>query len=410
MLFANPRAVRCAYPQALQQMLNVQGARQSLHWLSQWSGLNHGATPLLDLPGLARDLGLGSIQLKDESQRSPLGSFKALGAPVALVRLILRLHARQSFNPIAVLAGHHAGQLRGTTVICATDGNHGRALAAAARSVGCACVIVLHAKVSVEREQAIAEYGATIVRIAGNYDDSVAEARRLAAARQWHLVSDTSFDGDEQVPCDVMQGYGGIVAEIEAQCVAMPDQACPFTHVFLQGGVGGLAAGIASGFWQVYGEHRPHFIVVEPEQADCLLQSARQGRAASTTGAVDSVMAGLACGDASPLAWRFLEPSVDLFMTVRDDDAVAAMRLLAAGSAQDQPVVSGESGAAGLAGLTAFRTMPAQAAACALNAASRVLLISTEGATAPALYESLVGESADSVLRRQQQWIAAQAR
>lgn len=307
------------------------------------------------------------------------------------MRLILRLHARQSFDPIAVLAGHHAGQLRGTTVICATDGNHGRALAAAARSVGCACVIVLHAKVSVEREQAIAEYGATIVRIAGNYDDSVAEARRLAAARQWHLVSDTSFDGDEQVPCDVMQGYGGIVAEIEAQCVAMPDQACPFTHVFLQGGVGGLAAGIASGFWQVYGEHRPHFIVVEPEQADCLLQSARQGRAASTTGAVDSVMAGLACGDASPLAWRFLEPSVDLFMTVRDDGhAVAAMRLLAAGSAQDQPVVSGESGAAGLAGLTALRTMPAQAAACVLNAASRVLLISTEGATAPALYESLV--------------------
>ncbi|MEO8250566.1 MAG: diaminopropionate ammonia-lyase [Burkholderiales bacterium] len=410
MLLANPRAVRTAYPQALRDIMSVQGAQQSREWLSHWSGLNHGATPLIELPDLAVKLGVGSIRVKDESVRSPLASFKVLGAPIALVRLILRLNAGQALDPIDVFAGRHAEQLGEITVISATDGNHGRALAAAARSVGRACVIVLHGKVSAEREQAIAAFGARIVRIAGNYDESVAEAQRLAVANQWHVVSDTSYEGYEEIPRDVMQGYGTIVAEVEEQCAARPGGPCPFTHVFLQGGVGGMPAAIASYFWEVYGERRPRFVVVEPEQADCLLQSARLGRAAKATGSVDSVMAGLACGETSPLAWRFLEASVDLFITVTDDAAVAAMRLLAAGSGRDMPVVSGESGAAGLAGLIALRAEAAEAAACALNGESRVLLINTEGATAPALYESLVGESASSVLRRQREWIKARPR
>jgi diaminopropionate ammonia-lyase len=177
--------------------------------------------------------------------------------------------------------------------------------------------------------------------------------------------------------------------------------------VFLQGGVGGLAAGIASYLWELYGERRPTFVVVEPEQADCLYQSAIAGKATRATGSVDSVMAGLACGETSPLAWRFLQPSVDFFMTVQDDDAVGAMRRLAAGSARDIPLVAGESAVAGLAGLVRIVASPGLAAEVGIDARSRVLIISTEGPTAPSVYADLVGETAASVLSRQHAWSPA---
>jgi len=168
--------------------------------------------------------------------------------------------------------------------------------------------------------------------------------------------------------------------------------------------VGGLAAGIASYLREFHSEHRPRFIVVEPQQADCLYQSAQLGHAARATGSVDSVMAGLACGEASPLAWKILQPCIDDFLTISDNDAVEAMRVLAAGNEQDVPVVSGESGAAGLAGLIVLAKDPHLAQAVGLDSHSRVLLVSTEGATAPAVYRELVGEPAEAILARQKAW------
>jgi diaminopropionate ammonia-lyase len=400
MLIDNTRATRAPYPAGLRSVMCIERAQESRRWLAPWKEIARGATPLHDMPGLAARLQVARIAVKDESVRSPLGSFKVLGAPIALVCQVLRLHP--GFEPTAVLAGQHASQLQDYTVISATDGNHGRALAAAARDAGCRCVIVLHAHVSQEREQAIAACGAQIVRIAGNYDASVEEAARLAAANGWQVVSDTSYEGYEAIPRDVMQGYGSIAAEVAEQ-----SGADPFTHVFLQGGVGGMAAGVTSYLWELYGAQRPRFIAVEPAQADCLLQSALQGRAAKATGSVDSVMAGLACGDTSPLAWRFLQPCVDHFMTIEDGQAVQAMRLLAQGGAGDIPIVAGESGTAGLAALQQLRADPGLSAQVGLDAASRVLLISTEGATAPQVYEALVGESASAVLARQAAWAAA---
>lgn len=400
MLFANPNATRTPYPRALQALMNIRQANESRQWLAHWPQLRATGTPLYDLPDLAAELGVGQVRVKDESVRSPLGSFKALGAPIALVRLILRTFPGHVFTAADLFAGRHASQLAGFSVVSATDGNHGRALAAAAQSVGCRCVIVLHAHVSVEREQAIAAYGAQIVRVEGNYDASVAHAAALAQAHGWQVVSDTSYDGYEQIPGDVMQGYGTLVAEL----VEASGQDPAFTHVFLQGGVGGLAAGIVSYLWELMGEQRPTFIVVEPKQADCLLQSAMAGQPRAASGSVDSLMAGLACGETSPLAWRFLQPSVDFFMTLDDSDAVAAMRRLAQGSARDIPLLAGESAVAGLAGLMRLMAAPALAAQVGLGRDSRVLLISTEGATAPALYTELVGETPASVLARQQAW------
>lgn len=416
MLHANSRALRGPYPDHLRALMSIAETRRTRAWLSSWQQLTPGPTPLQANPDLARRLRVAQVYVKDESVRSPLGSFKALGAPGALVRLVMRLYPHRDIEPTDVLAGVHASWLRELTVISATDGNHGRALAAAAQSAGCACVIVLHARVSIEREQVIAAYGARILRVEGNYDASVDHARRLAAENGWQVVSDTSYEGYEDVPRDVMQGYGIIAAEVVEQLDAKrtrreadvdPEDgegSADLTHVFLQGGVGGLAAGVASYLWELFGERRPRFVVVEPRQADCLYQSAVQGRAAQATGSVDSVMAGLACGETSPLAWRFLDPIVDAFLTVDDDAAIAAMRDLATGSARDRPIVAGESGAAGLAGLQALRGNEDWSQAVGLDESSRVLLVNTEGATAPSVYRDLTGESAASVLRRQSRW------
>jgi diaminopropionate ammonia-lyase len=401
MLISNKRARRCPYPSELRSLMNVTTAQESRRWLSAWACLAPGSTPLYGLPDLAASLKIDKLAVKDESARSPLRSFKALGAPIALARQILRLHPH--LDCAGLLAGRHADLLSDYTVISATDGNHGRALAAAARSVGCRCVIVLHARVSVEREQPIAAFGAQIVRIAGNYDDSVQEAELLAQAHRWQVVSDTSYDGYEEIPRDVMQGYSTISAEVVEQTGAPPSEG-EFTHVILQGGVGGLAAGVASYLWEHHGANRPRFVIVEPRQADCLFQSALEGRPAKATGSVDSVMAGLACGETSPLAWRFLGSCIDDFVTISDEEAVQAMRLLARGSRRDIPVVAGESGAAGFAGLRALRDNPDWSEQAGLDERSRVLTINTEGATAPSVYEHLVGESSRSVQERQAAW------
>lgn len=393
MLHLNTRAVRVSYPRELRAILSIEEARRTRGWLAGWPMLSARPTPLWSLPDTAQELGLGSVWLKDESKRSPLGSFKALGAPAALLRLILRAHP--AWNPEAVLLGAYDDELKSLVVISATDGNHGRALAAAAQSAGVRCVVVLHKHVSEEREAAIAAFGAEIVRIEGNYDDSVAHAAALAGAHGWQVVSDTSYEGYEAVPRDVMQGYGTLVDELVVQ------QPKPFTHVVLQGGVGGMAAGVASYLWERHGSERPVFIVVEPAQADCLLQSAIHGRPSRATGSVDSVMAGLACGETSPLAWRFLAPSIDAFVTIEDDAAIEAMRMLAEGSERDLPVVSGESGAASLAGLQAVALSNDRREALGLDTKSRVLLVNTEGATAPSVYRQLAGFDAEDVLLRQ---------
>ncbi|MEG1455571.1 MAG: diaminopropionate ammonia-lyase, partial [Comamonas sp.] len=373
-------------------------------WILSWDGVNRGATPLYALPGLAAQLGVHQVWLKDESVRSKLGSFKALGAPIALACLILRHRPDRQFEPAGLFSGQYRSELQDFTVISATDGNHGRSLAAAAQSIGCQCVIVLHAQVSQEREDAIAAYGARIVRIAGNYDESVAEAARLAQQHRWEVVSDTSYEGYEEIPRDVMQGYGVLAAEVVQDLSPSGQGTCPFSHVVLQGGVGGMAAGLLSYFWERYGAQRPQVIIAEPAQADCLYQSARAGAPAKATGSVDSVMAGLACGETSPLAWRFLHTGADYFMTIEDSDAIEAMRVLAHGANGDVPVVAGESGAAGLAALQVLLASPDLAAQAQLNAGSRILLINTEGATAPALYQQLLGEGAESVLARQEAW------
>lgn len=399
MFTPNKLATRTTYPEDLRAIMNLDRAHESREWLAQWRMLNPEPTPLVSLPGLAQALKLGSVRLKDESKRSPLGSFKALGASIALIRLILRQFPSAGYTAKSLFAGQHAQALKDFTVVSATAGNHGCSLAAAARDIGCRCVIVLSEQVNPDREKAIAAQGAQIVRVKGDYDDSVEHAESLSRTEGWLVVSDTSYDGYEEIPRDVMQGYATIPAEVIEQSNAVDEAESPYTHVFLQGGVGGMAAGLAAYIWERYGAKRPTLIVVEPDQADCLYQSALAGHAASASGNIDSVMAGLACGETSPLAWRFLQPSVDFFITVSDEKAIGAMRLLAYGEHGDTPVVSGGSGAAGLAALIDLANDPALRKQVGLNEQSSILLINTEGATAPTDYLAQVGKTADEVLK-----------
>lgn len=398
MFLKNRHALQSNYPIELEALLNISSATSSRLLLSHWEKITSN-TPLWYLPQLASKSGVKQISVKDESKRSELASFKALGAPNALVKLILGYYP--NYLPHLMLTGAYAKFLNDFTVISATDGNHGRALAAAAQSIGCPCVIVLHAEVSHERESAIANYGANIIRVTGNYDQSVEHAKALAVDNAWHVVSDTSYPGYETIPANVMQGYGIMAAEIIEQIEQ--SNLPPITHVFLQAGVGGLPAGVVSYLWQQLQTQRPIFIIVEPEQADCLYQSALKQTASDATGSVDSVMAGLACGKTSPLAWRFLQTSVDFFMLINDSQAVNAMKKLARGSDDDIPIVAGESGAAGMAGFLALDDL--QRKVMNINDQSHLVFFNTEGATAPTIYADLVGKTHTEILDSQITWL-----
>jgi diaminopropionate ammonia-lyase len=241
-------------------------------------------------------------------------------------------------------------------------------------------VIFVHETVSQGRRDAIAAFGAELRVVPGNYDDAVRACAEVAEAEGWHIVSDTSWPGYTHVPVDVMQGYRLMTAEALEQW-----QGAPPTHVFIQAGVGGVAASVSV---QLRADlaAAPRLIVVEPDRAACLLASAHAGTITVVGGALDTLMAGLACGEPSLLAWEELGRAATAYMAIPDNATVAAMRDLAA-----LGIVSGESGAAGFAALQLAARDPAARAALELDASSRVLLFSTEGATDPALYRSLVG-------------------
>jgi diaminopropionate ammonia-lyase len=349
------------------------------------------------LPGLAARAGFGGLYYKDESGRFGLGSFKGLGGAYAVYRCIAaRLAARTDAGLITaadLVAGKYRDLTSGITVCCATDGNHGRAVAWAAQSFGCASAVYIHEKVSEGRAAALARYGARVVRTAGNYDDSVRRAAADAVANGWIVVSDTSYHDYTVIPRDVMHGYTVMADEV---IKALTPKVLP-THIFVQGGVGGLAAAVCARFWWEFEERRPCFVVVEPERAAALYESAKAGERVTLRGNIDTVMACLSCGETSWLAWQVLQEGADFFMTIEDNLAIDVMRLLASGVKDDPPLVAGESAVAGLAGALAAAADPAAAQTLQLKADSYVLVIGTEGDTDPELYCELVGRSADAV-------------
>jgi diaminopropionate ammonia-lyase len=364
--------------------------------ISSWPG--YAATPLVRLDALAAELALGAIYYKDERGRFGLGSFKALGGAYAVANVlrgkVMTARGLAGVDSRQLLSGAFADVVATATVTCATDGNHGRSVAWGAQLFGCRCVIFVHEHVSQGRRDAIARYGAEVREVKGNYDDAVRHAAATAKASGWTVVSDTSYPGYRDIPLDVMHGYGVMAAEIARQ---MPGGEPP-THVFAQAGVGALAAAVCASFWLHWGARRPFFAVVEPLSADCVYRSLEAGRPVVVDGSLETVMAGLACGEVSELAWEILAGGANAAVALDDAYALEAMRRLANPPAGDQPIVAGETGGTGLGVLLAARDQPQIRATLALDAGSRVLLLGSEGDTDPAIYRQVVGRSAEEVI------------
>ncbi|WP_240336650.1 diaminopropionate ammonia-lyase [Tropicibacter sp. Alg240-R139] len=353
--------------------------------ITSWPGYTE--TPLASLDGLATELGLGAILYKHEGPRFGLGSFKALGGSYAAMRVLQRVLSEQLGTDVTladISAGKYRDECTKITLVSATDGNHGRSLAWGCQRLGAPCRIYIHAEVSEGRAVAMRELGAEIIRITGDYDASVALARQEAEQNGWYVVSDTSWPGYSEPPRDVMAGYGVMTREA---CEAM-DQAP--THVFLQGGVGGLAASVAAGLRQYWGEHSPRVVVVEPELAACLFESAKAGAATNFAIQEETIMAGLSCGEPSPMAWEILSQEASDYLTIPDSIVAPTVRMLACPQNGETPIEAGESAVAGLAAVIAACQTADLKADLGLNDASRILLIGSEGVTDPEIYARIM--------------------
>jgi diaminopropionate ammonia-lyase family len=241
-----------------------------------------------------------------------------------------------------------------------------------ARLFGSRCVIFLPRFTSADKETAIRARGAEVIRVAGDYDEAVAQCRRQAKDHGWTIISDTSWDGYERVPKSVMRGYCVLAQEIIEQWREGP------THVFVQAGVGGLAAAVIGYLWASL-PRRPTFIVVEPASADCWFQSNLAGKIALASGDADTAMGGLACREISPVTWPIVGLGADWFMTIEENEVLPARRLFAQPRSGDPAVASGPSGCAGLAALARTCGDPAARNALKLDPQARVLLINSEG-------------------------------
>ena len=330
------------------------------------------ATPLVAMPDAARALGLGSLAAKNESGRFGLNAFKLLGARFAIETLMAE------------------GALsKGATLVCSSEGNHGRAVARAARDAGCAARVYMAHDAAQARVDAISGEGATVIRVSGSYDDAVRILQVEAETNHWTIISDTAWPGYERIPFLIMLGYTRLLDEVHA---AHEVQGSSFTHLFVQGGVGGLLCAMAS--WCAF--HRPDIKVigVEPTTAACLQASARAGRPTAVEGTLNTMMAGLRNREVSPPAFASLLPNVDAFLAIDDHWTFDAMRAL-----HGVGIQAGASGGAALGGALALcrdQALHLSRDTLALGPQARAVAIVSEGVTDPALWTRVIAGTTDS--------------
>jgi len=345
--------------------------------ISSWPG--YAPTPLHSLPEIAAVCGVKAVLYKDEATRFGLGSFKALGGAYAVASLV----AAQK------LAGKTPAEI---TVATATDGNHGRSVSWGAQLAGCTAKIYIHKHVSAAREQAMQAFGADVIRVDGNYEASLAACKSDAEISGWHIVSDTSWEGYRDIPLQVMAGYSVMASEALAQMGDMR-----LSHAFLPVGVGGLAAGIVAPLWQDMGEGLCKLISVESDMSPCFQESIAAQMPTLFEISEETLMAGLSCGEVSQLAWEILQPTLTHCLSITDGAVASLMRLLARGLEGTPPIEAGECSTAGLAALLAAKRDPALWSDLGFDESSVILLIGTEGATDPELYQSIMAGAGGAV-------------
>ncbi len=352
-------------------------------------------TPLVELKNTAKALGLGSIYVKDESYRFGLNAFKVLGGSYAMGNyLAKRLGKSITEMPYDKLISDEVRkELGDMTFVTATDGNHGRGVAWTAKQLQQKSVVYMPKGSAEERLMNIRAEGADASITDLNYDEAVRLANTQAEQKGWVMVQDTAWEGYEDIPGWIMQGYGTMGYEAYMQLPEKP------THIFLQAGVGSMAGAVAGFFAAAYGEDRPIITIVEPNKADCIFRTAEaaDGTLHFVTGDMNTIMAGLACGEPCSIGWNVLRDYADNFISCPDYAAAQGMRLLGNPEAGDTKVISGESGASAFGCVAEVMRDPSLAELrrkLRLDENSRVLFFSTEGDTDKENYKSIVWDGA----------------
>lgn len=369
-------------------------------------------SPLVSLTNLSHMLGVDSIFVKDEAQRLELNSFKVMGGSFAIYRLLQqKLGLSDEEMSYEFLMSKECKKRLGEIVFAsATDGNHGKGLAWITNKLGYKCMIYVHSETTKPRIDAIKKYGAIVKVIDGNYDDAVRQCNEDAKENGWQVVSDTSWPGYTEIPTWIMQGYNTMLLETQEQLLSQG--ITKPTHIFVQAGVGALACSVVGFYSALFKDEAPKFVVVEPENAACLYESAlyNDGKCHTVKGDLDTIMAGLACGEPSPIAWEVLKREVDVFLKVPDYIAARGMRILATPLGDDPMVISGESGAVGLGVLYAMLSATEDKKAqkhtdqlkeiLGIDEHSQILFINTESNTDPVRFRQIIWDGRDPVPRK----------
>ena len=355
----------------------------------------YNVTPLVSLKSLATEFGVKSIFVKDESKRMDLNSFKMLGVSYAIGRFLCeKLGVNIQDINFEYLKSTEARQKIGeVTFVTCSDGNHGRAVAWAAKELGQKAIIYMPRATVNRRVQAIRELGAEARVTDLNYDDTVRYALQKAKDNDWQMVQDTSWEGYTEIPRWIMQGYSAMGYEAFNQLKALGVERP--THVFLQAGVGAMAGGVLGAYLNLYKEHLPIVTIMEPTNAACMFKSAsiNDGEPHRVEGILHSIMAGLACGEPTLIGWEIIRDFANCYCTCPDYATARGMRILANPIGEDERIVSGESGAVGI-GLLSILMQKKHAEAIRkqlkLDKNSIVLLFSTEGDTDPINYRDIL--------------------
>ena len=332
--------------------------------ISKWDG--YSSTPLLKLNKLSKELNLNTIYYKDESKRFDLKSFKALGGAYAVDK---------------VTKGN-----KEITVSTATAGNHGRSVAWGAKRLGIKCKIFISEYVSDARGKAMRELGADVIKVKGNYENSLVECIKQSTENNWQIVQDVAWKDYTIVPTLTMAGYSTMMKEIVDEI-----NNDKITHIFLQAGVGGMAGAMVAGAAR-YLKNIPKMIVVEPDSAACVMESIKTGKIEKINIIRESLMGGMSCGEPSLVPWKILKKSVNNCISLPDDDVGKAMKLFANASFGDDKIIAGENSAPGVISLIASCNDENIKNKLALNSNSNILLIGCEGDTDQEMYQKLIKE------------------
>ena len=332
--------------------------------IKEWNG--YSPTPLINLNKLSHELNLNKILYKDESKRFDLKSFKALGGAYAVQKI-----SKGDKNII---------------VSTATAGNHGRSVAWGAKRLGLKCKIFISEFVSEARGQAMATLGADVIKVKGNYENSLIECIKQSTENNWQIVQDVAWDNYLLVPKYTMAGYSVMMKEIADQL-----DSNKITHVILQAGVGGMAAAMIAGIAR-YLKNIPTTIVVEPDSAACVLESIKTGKIEKIDIKRESLMGGMSCGEVSLVPWEILKNSVKYCMSLPDDDIANTMKMLGNAGFSDEKIIAGENSAPGVISLIASCEDEKIKNKIQLNKKSNILLIGCEGDTDQEMYQKLVNQ------------------